>query len=227
MIFPAGNARIRARIRARVRGARHRAAAALVAALMTASCSAEPEFSPPNVKPVEASIAGLSAFFTRECVDQRDLVWAKAEASRREDSCGGLLVGDGEAGDCRQSVSDHVYWTVPTSTHATVLIKMTWDTPTDKTATCSIAVSDALKTQLESVATSFASHRPLVPRDGQLTDGKMWISPNGSERALAFFHREQVPPEMRFDMLGQWAGRDNALERHHPHELEYGEHLYF
>jgi len=219
MIFPAGNARIR--------GARYSVAATLLAVLMAAACSPEPEFSPPDAKPVQASIAGLSALFARECVDQRDLEWAKAEANRRADSCGGLLVGDGEAGDCRQSVSDHVYWTVPTSTHATVLIKLTWDFLTDKTATCSIAVSDALKNQLESVATSFASQHPLVPKDGQLTDGKMWISPKGSERALAFFHREQVPPEMRFDMLGQWAGRDNALERRHPHELEYGEHLFF
>jgi hypothetical protein len=219
MIFSAGKARIR--------GARHSVVAALVAVLITASCSPEPEFSPRNVKPVEASIAGLSALFARECVDQRDLIWAKGEAARRADSCGGFLVGDGEAGDCRQSVSDHVYWTVPTSTHATVLIKMIWDDPTDRTATCSIAVSDALKTQLESVATSFASHHPLVRSSEKLPDEKLWFSPKGSERALAFFHRGQVPPEMRFDMLGQWAGRDSALERRHPHELEYGEHLYF
>jgi hypothetical protein len=204
-----------------------RGAVVVLLASASAACVAKPEGAPPSARQsVASSVAGLLDLFARECIQQRDLGWTREESKRVRATCDGFLVGDGEEGDCEQSVDGQVSWVVPTQDGSTILVEMSW-TPgqTPSKITCSISTR-AKDDALGSVAQRIAAAQSLQ-RQPRTTAGDMvWQGANGSStpptlRLHTYSAVELEDPSPRLDTEGQWAARSLALRRQHPRELEY------
>jgi hypothetical protein len=198
-------------------------AAVLCSALISA-CSEKPEGAPPTAKrPIEASVEGLSGAFTRECIEHRDFRWAQEESKRMVATCGGFLVGDGERGDCEQSVEGDVSWLVPTTPKSTVLIQMFWGENSAK-VTCSVSVSPDIADTLKQAASQVANSLSLVSRPPNEPGDLIWAQADGHGDHALILH-QLSPGQFRnlpsFDTKGQWAAYNLASQRSHPYQLEY------
>jgi hypothetical protein len=163
--------------------------------VLLTGCNRAPELAPPSAQiPIESSALALRDLFDAECVQQRNLHWARAESERIVATCGGLLVGTGEKGDCEQELEAHVAWEVPARPKSNVLVEMSWNSGIFN---CSISVQPELATNLE-----LAAYGITVP--------------HRFSRRL-FYDGEEA---LRSDTQGQWAGRFDALARKHPYALE-------
>ncbi len=199
------------------------ASAFVASALVLASCTEEPEGAPPSAaQAVSATKDGLTKLFRRECIEKMDYPWAREESKRIVATCGGILVGDGERGDCEQSVKGDVSWTVPTTTKSTVLISYFWgDDP--RRLMCSVSTKSDLSPALEGAANSVASALGLTEQPANPSAPLLWTAGQDPKSPRLTFQRP--PPDgkspagygdVRFDTQGQWAGREEALERRHP-----------
>jgi len=199
----------------------------LTAILCTApisACSEKPEGAPPTAKqPIEASAEGLTSAFRRECVEHRDLRWAQEESKRMVATCGGFLVGDGERGDCEQSVEGDVSWLVPTTSNSTVLIQMFWGENPAK-VTCSVSASSDIADALKQAASQVANSLALVSRQPNEPGDVVWAQADGHGDHALILH-QLGPGQLRnlpsFDTKGQWAAYDLARQKSHPYQLEY------
>lgn len=90
---------------------------------------------PPDTRPVVTSAEGLAAFFTAECIEQRNAEWVRRRwrAIPCLDECA--------------SIDGDFSWTVPADDGSTVLVEMTWAprppvSPPAGALNCSISVAD-------------------------------------------------------------------------------------
>jgi hypothetical protein len=160
----------------------------------------------------------------RECVEHQDFRWAQEESKRIVRTCDGFLTGDGEEGDCEQSVAGDVSWPVPTGSNSTILIRMVWGDDPSK-LTCSVSTAEELSGTLKELATRVAQAQSLEPQSAIKSDEAVWIR-LGNESEVRLTLRGYGPAEPNiadpsFDTKGQWEARGLALQRQHPYQLEY------
>jgi hypothetical protein len=196
------------------------AAVSVVYAVAISSCGKPPEGSPASARtPVASTPDGLVSLFKRECLAWTDLLWARAESKRIVATCGGLLVGDGERGDCEQGVAGDVSWLVPTTSKSTVMVHLFWgDNPSR--ISCSTSVAKEMEVVMRQAAAQVASDRSLHV-SSQSPTTVVWSADAGPAERLTLLHHGPELADVRFDTLGQWAARGAALQRQHPVELSY------
>lgn len=193
-----------------------------------AACTETPQGAPPSASaPIADSADALSGLFTRECIAHEDMAWARQESRRIQATCGGLLVGEGEQGDCEQSVENRVSWLVPTRRGGDVLVALFWWKPADgrgEEIACSVATRSELAPMLREAAAKVADSQHLEPQAPRRNGDLDWMAPPPGRWSLRLHQRTAVETGNTlpsFDTKGQWEGRELALQRTHPAELSY------
>jgi hypothetical protein len=193
---------------------------ALLFAFAVAGYAEPPEGAPASAQQrVTPTAHGLATLFERECFERRDLAWAQAESKRIVATCGGPLVGDGERGDCEQSIEGDVEWLVPTTDERTVLVRLIWfDQP--QRVFCSLSTGPDLEGPLQQVAQSAAAARSLPLK--MLEDYSPDLRTARDAMLILYAHSAgRFVDSPSFDTKGHWSGHFLAMERSHPHELLY------
>lgn len=135
--------------------------AAIAPFLALAACAPKPREAPPSAaERVEATAAGLLRLFQQECLEQRNLSWARDESDRRAYyHCrafpNSLLMKEGKMGDCESEIGGHVDWTTSTTDSQEVQIYLAWfdwDWPRTQHAACGIEVPENLGPALQQAA---------------------------------------------------------------------------
>lgn len=185
------------------------------------ACAPAPSEAPPTaMERVEPTVRGLLGLFERECVEQRNLAWAREEAERRRQYyCSDVLTQAAKAQDCAFEHDGEVSWIVPTTDGSSVRVGLAWwqpDWPPERDVGCSIEASEALGPILQTVAQEISEdpmfnqppHRQLVGED------ELWVwtssdSPEATAEApqLVLAHYGSIEdPTRRWALLRLTAG---------------------
>jgi hypothetical protein len=126
-----------------------------IAPLLLALCACAPK---PSEGPataaqrIEPTPAGLLELFRQECLEQRNLRWAREESDRRVTYyCNSLM---GNEADCEASVGG-LEWTSSTTAGDALHVYLSWgdpNSPHDQRAGCGIEVPEHLGSSLQQVA---------------------------------------------------------------------------
>jgi hypothetical protein len=129
------------------------------------ACAPRPREAPPSAaERIEPTSTGLLEFFRQECLNQRNLAWARQESDRRAYyHCrafpAGLMTPEGKIGDCESEVGGHVEWTAHTARAAPLKVYLAWgdwEWPRNRHAACGLEVPEDLGPILQTTANAIA-----------------------------------------------------------------------
>lgn len=142
-----------------------RVALLLVIVSLASACAPKPREAPPSAaERVEPTVAGLLRLFQQECLDQRNLSWARDESDRRayyycRAFPNSLFMKEGKIGDCESEIGGSVDWTTSTNQGEDLQLYLSWfdwDWPRDRHAACGVEVPEHLGPALQQAANAVA-----------------------------------------------------------------------